>query len=99
MSNYAKRVDDNQKQIVECLRRAGFTVEHLHTQGGGCPDLLCGISGQNFLIEIKDGKKKTAKLNELQENWHSTWKGQVSVIKTIDECLDFINKAKGLDYE
>ncbi len=99
MSNYAKRVDANQRTIVEFLRRAGFSVEHLHTQGKGCPDLLCGIAGKNFLIEIKDGKRKTAKLNELQEIWHSTWKGKVSVIKNIDDCLKFINKAKNINHE
>ena len=98
MSNYAKRVDANQKTIVECLRRAGFSVEHLHTQGKGCPDLLCGIAGKNFLVEIKDGAKtpSQAKLNLLQENWHKNWKGQSTVIKTIEDCQQFIRMAKDL---
>ena len=52
MSKYAKRVDINQKAIVEHLRAMGMSVFHLHEVGKGCPDLLVGINGQTYLIEV-----------------------------------------------
>ena len=55
----AKRVDINQKAIVEHLRSMGVSVFHLHEVGKGCPDLLCGINGTTFLVEVKkDAKAK-----------------------------------------
>jgi Holliday junction resolvase len=55
----AARVDRNQSEIVTALRSLGCSVQPLHTIGSGCPDLLIGIDGQNLLIEVKDGAKKT----------------------------------------
>ena len=53
----AAKVDANQKQIVTALRQAGCTVQSLATVGKGCPDLIVGCQGRNFLLEIKDGSK------------------------------------------
>jgi len=68
----AKRVDANQKEIVKALRDRGASVLHLHQVGGGCPDILVGYAGYNFLIEIKDGTKPPSKqkLNVTQQEWH-----------------------------
>ena len=49
----AKRVDINQKAIVEHLRAMGASVFHLHEVGKGCPDLLVGVNSQTYLIEVK----------------------------------------------
>jgi hypothetical protein len=40
------------------------------------------------LVEVKDGKKKPSarKLTEPQEEWHREWRGQVVIIKTVDEA-------------
>ena len=73
----AKKVDGNQAQVVAALRKIGCTVQLLHKVGSGCPDILAGIRGINILFEIKDGPNK---LNELQKNWHATWKGQVCTV-------------------
>ena len=78
------RVDQNQKAIVDDLKAIGATVQHLHAQGQGCPDILVGWEGENFLMEIK---MSSGKLNRKQEGWHSWWKGQKSVVHNIDEAL------------
>lgn len=39
----ARRVDENQQEIVDALRQAGATVRVV-TQGEGIPDLLCGYT-------------------------------------------------------
>ena len=83
-----KRVDLNQSLIVQALRQAGATVQHLHTIGRGCPDLLVGIHGVNLLVEVKshDG----AKLTPDESRWHSQWRGQVAVATSVEAALDLL---------
>lgn len=85
----AARIDANQPEIVAALRKAGCTVQHLHSVGKGCPDLLVGRAGVNYLIEVKDGAKRPSdqKLTPDQVAWHSVWHGQVSVVNTVDGAL------------
>lgn len=91
---YAK-IDDNQKVIVNALRIAGASVQSLAATGKGCPDLLVGYQGINYLMEVKDGNKvpSAQKLTIDQEHWHSVWKGAVHIVKSEDEALKIL-KAK-----
>lgn len=82
-----KRVDTNQTEIVAALRKVGASVLDFHELGKGAPDILVGFRGNNFLFEIKG---KRGKLNDLQLGWHSRWRGQVCVVRTIDEALEAI---------
>jgi hypothetical protein len=88
----AKRVDDNQAKIVKQLRRLGISVQHLHTIGQGCPDLLLGVRNQNFLIELKDESKPPSakKLTPDEEIFFAEWRGQVARCETLDEILKVI---------
>lgn len=88
----AKRVDDNQKDIVRQLRQLGVSVRHLHMVGDGLPDIIVGHRKQNFLIEIKDGKKINSKkkLTEDEQEFFNTWKGQVNKCETLEEILKVI---------
>ena len=90
----AKRVDDNQQEIVKQIRRLGITVLHLHTIGKGCPDLLLGFKNKNFLIELKDSKKTTSrkKLTDDETIFFNTWRGQVNKCETLDDILKVVNK-------
>ena len=66
---YAARVDANQDQIVSALRAAGANVWII-----GLPvDLLVGYNGQTFLVEIKNGPRKT--LTRLQQDFFGNWVG------------------------
>ena len=51
------RVDANQKEIVAELRKLGASAVAIHEIGRGCPDLLVGTLGINYLLEVKDGTK------------------------------------------
>lgn len=84
----AYRVDSNQKDIVTALRDAGYSVQHLHSVGSGCPDILVGINGINILIEIKEGD---GKLTAAQIVWHSSWKGQVAIARDKEEAIRIVN--------
>lgn len=76
-------------EIVAALRKMGASVEHLHAVGKGCPDILAGIKKQNILIEIKDGKKPPSKqkLTPGQIKWHEEWRGQVAIVKSVDDAI------------
>lgn len=88
----AANIDANQPEIVAALRAVGASVEHLHSVGAGCPDILVGHKGTNWLIEIKDGSKVPSKqkLNTRQVDWHKLWNGQVSIARTAEEALQII---------
>lgn len=74
----AARVDQNQAAIIAALRRVGATVCILSSVGHGCPDLLVGYKGKNYLLEVK---AKTGRLTRHQIAWINAWAGQVQVLK------------------
>jgi hypothetical protein len=88
----AAKIDANQPLIVKALRDAGCTVQHLHGVGQGCPDLLVGFRGRNFLMEIKDPSRKPSerKLSDDEKLWHGAWNGQVQIVETVEEALGVI---------
>jgi len=85
-----KRVDSNQVEIVKELRRLGMEVEHLHSVGKGCPDILVGYKGKNVLLEIKRDEK--AKLTPDQVLWHHSWKGQVTVVSNVIDAVKAVKE-------
>lgn len=83
---YALRVDANQSQIVSALEVAGATVDVI----GKPVDLLVGIRGKIFLMEIKDGKKvKSAQKKTIaQEKFFKRWDGYpVCLVDSVDTAL------------
>ena len=65
----AARVDENQKTIVDALRKAGAFVWII-----GLPvDLLVGYKNHTFLVEIKSTSKK--RLTGLQADFFENWSG------------------------
>jgi hypothetical protein len=79
-------VDANQDQIVTALRAAGATVQSLARIGQGCPDVLCALGGQMFLLEIKNPGGKD-EVNDKQQKWHIAWRAPVHVVRSADEAL------------
>ena len=92
----AARVDANQTEIVSALRKVGATVQPLHAVGLGCPDLLVGYRGINYLIEVKDGDKPPSKrkLTEDQIEWHKNWRGQKAIAENTNQALQVIGVLK-----
>ena len=86
------RVDDNQREIVNALRDIGASVLSLATIGGGCPDLVVGYRGTNYLLEVKDGGKSPSKrkLTKDEENFINNWRGRVAVVYSIDDAIGAI---------
>ena len=86
----AAKVDRNQSEIVDALRKAGATVTPLHAVGKGCPDLLVGWRGDNFLMEVKDGDlpPSARKLTPDQQTYHALWGGQIVIVTSVEEALN-----------
>ena len=85
MIRRASRVDANQQQVVSALRAAGAYVYII-----GLPvDLIVGYQGKMYLVEIKDGPKKT--LTRLQQDFFGNWcGGGLHRINNADEALQMI---------
>ena len=85
---YAARVDANQPEIVDALRKAGASVWII-----GLPvDLLVGFRGKTMLMEVKTmtGKRapKAAKHTQLQKDFMLDWGGgAVSTVTDVEGAL------------
>lgn len=82
-------MDKNQSEVVIALRKAGATVQPIHTIGKGVPDLLVGWRGRNYLFEVKDGDKPPSdrQLTSDERTWHRFWGGQVAVVENPTEAV------------
>ena len=84
LARTAARVDVNQPEIVRRLRQVGASVQILSRVGDGCPDLVVGYQGRNFLMEVKDEGKG---LNAKQIIWFGKWNGQKDIVRNFDEAF------------
>jgi len=64
------KVDANQREIVDALRRVGVSVLSLAALGDGAPDLLCSFRGRLSLLEVKRTRRA---LRPSQTRWHAQW--------------------------
>ena len=84
MTLWARKVDANQAEIVDALRKAGASVLVLSRVGQGCADLAVGIRGENFFLEVKTEK---GKLTPAEAEFMSNWRGRYAVVRTPEEAL------------
>ncbi len=90
MVRRAGRVDGNQAEIVEALRGIpDCSVLVLSAVGHGCPDLLVGYRGFNFLFEVKDPDQPPHRheLTDEQSEFHASWCGQAQKVFTVKEII------------
>ncbi len=84
-----KSVDINQPEIVAALRAVGATVQHLHEVGRGCPDILVGLRGKNYVFEIKNPDQRWS-LTVNEQAWFIGWQGQADFIETAEDALQIM---------
>ena len=88
------RIDTNQKEIVEALRKAGATVVSLASMKHGCPDLLVGYAGETILIEVKKDAK--SKYTPDQLDFLGKWRGgaicRIDSVEAAIRCLGIVRK-------
>jgi len=88
------KVDKNQNEIVQALRKAGASVL-ITSQLKNCFDILVGFQGVNYIVAIKDGDLPPSqkKLSEGELNFKDNWRGgQYHVIESVEEALKMINQ-------
>ena len=92
MARRKARIDANHNEIVEALRAIGATVQSLATVGDGCPDILVGYQGADYLMEIKDGSKAPSKrrLTPDQIIWRQRWRGHVHIVNCVEDAYHAI---------
>jgi Holliday junction resolvase len=91
---YANRIDANQNQIVDAMRKVGAVVRII-SQGDGIPDLLVGYKGYTILMEVKDGDKvpSARKLTEAEQKFFDDWRGgMLAVVNSIEEALEILKR-------
>lgn len=88
----AAKIDANQPDIVAALRSIGATVAVTSTVGQGFPDICVGYRGRSILMEVKDGTKSPSerKLTPDQEKFHAAWRGEIVVVKSAAEAVDYL---------
>ena len=96
MNPIAARTDANQQEIVDALRSAGASVECLHAAGKGVPDLLVAYYGRcqcsNSVTMLMEVKMPDGTLNPRQKKWHAEWRGQVAIVRSVEEALALIGR-------
>lgn len=83
-------MDGNQAEIVEALRAIpDCSVLVLSGVGQGCPDVMVGYRGFNFLFEIKDPDQPAHRheLTDAQRTFHAAWKGQAQRVFSLKEII------------
>lgn len=88
----AAKVDRNHAEVVAALRGVGASVQSLAAVGSGCPDLLVGHRGKNYLFEVKDGSAAPSaqKLRPAQVEWLRAWAGEARVVLCPEDALRFL---------
>lgn len=86
-----KRIDQNQRDIADALRAAGVSVCIISSAGDGIPDLLVSTHERTWLIEVK-GPKGT--LTEDQARFAATWRGEIQLVRSIEDALRTIRARK-----
>lgn len=85
LHSYNAKRDSNEPDIIDALRAVGCTVQPLSIKG--VCDLLVGIDGINYLLEVKNGKND---LTDDQIKFFETWDGQCAVVRTVEEAIEVI---------
>lgn len=94
-NRYDKKIDANQPEIVEELRKRGFSVET------GMDDLLVGKHGLTKWYEIKNPdcvSRRSGKILDSAKKKHQielekTWKGHYKIVSSVEEIIHDFNTA------
>ena len=70
----------------------GYSVAITSQLGDGFPDIIVGIKNINIMFEIKDENKPPSKrqLTPDEAKFASLWRGQYSVIESLEQAIAYI---------
>lgn len=94
----AMRIDDNQRDIVDALRKLGISVALKHD------DILVGYKQRTYWFEVKNGERcfladgvtfRQGALKPGQDKLRRTWMGHYDVVWDLDMILYTIGYKSG----
>lgn len=83
------KADKNQSDIVRALRKCGYSVQHLHGVGQGCPDLIVANTQRNLLVELKS---KGGRTTPAQKKWFQDWPGPALIAYSAEEVIAYMER-------
>jgi len=86
----ARKVDNNQAEIVKTLRACGAFVFDSSSMGRGFPDLVCCHHGRWILVEIKSQR---GTLTGEQAIFHKECGGKIEIVRSRNDAIDALNRA------
>lgn len=96
---YARKVDNNQAQIVRALRDCGLSVAITSSVGNGFPDLAVGGRTQKtdwepitLLVELKrpeEYRRPGHGLTEAERAFHDSYKGAIMITDKAEDVLAY----------
>ncbi len=92
----AARIDVNQPEIVQALRKAGAVVTPIHTIGQGVADLLVSYRQKWLVLEVKDGAKPPSarELTTDERTWIGAQRAPVYIVNGVLEALAVLQTVK-----
>jgi hypothetical protein len=84
------RIDANQPEVVDALRKAGCLVSITSDFGGGFPDLLVKTpKGRVWMVEVKDGSAipSRQRLTDKEKAWQAKWGDTYVVVTSINQAI------------
>ena len=90
-NRYARRIDANQPEIVEALRKMGVAVIVANAEGY---DLITAAAGKMALVEVKDGSKPPSaqKLTPAELDLLQNWPGDYVIVANLDQAADLARR-------
>ena len=84
--------DANQAEVIGWYEDLYCSVVDLHGVGFGCPDILVGFSGVNYLVEIKT---QEGHLEASQNRFIRDWRGsKVVVVRTQEDVVRHVQRVR-----
>lgn len=86
------RRDLNHAEIVGALKSCGCTVRDVSQVGDSGPDLIVGMAGRDYQVEVKS---EHGELSREQTDWIQNWRGQCSVVLwSADDAIRWVNQKR-----
>jgi hypothetical protein len=84
----AARVDSNQQELVQAMRKIGAKVYHVRKP----LDLLVGYRGRNILVEVKRPEKKghADEFTKEEKEFIEGWPGEIAICYTVEEAINAV---------
>ena len=95
MIHRRRKVDANQSQIVDALRKIGCCVIDLSASGEGVMDLLVCCRRRTWMVEVKNLKGRGDILTPAQIKLHAAIGDagcEVHIVRSVDEALALVTR-------